>query len=89
MVLIAKDARCIGVAHAGWRGLAGGVIEALIAAMPAAPDHLVAWLGPSIGRHIYEVGPEERAGFDHLNESEVDSAFTPRRSRRALVGRPA
>lgn len=45
--------------------------------MPVVPNDLVAWLGPSIGRHVYEVGPEVRAGFDHLNESEVDSAFTP------------
>ena len=77
VVLIAEDARCVGIAHAGWRGLAGGVIEALISEMPVAPDSLVAWLGPSIGRHVYEVGPEVRAGFDHLNKSEVDSAFTP------------
>ena len=77
VVLIAEDARCVGIAHAGWRGLAGGVIEALISEMPVAPDSLVAWLGPSIGRHVYEVGPEVRAGFDHLNESELDSAFLP------------
>ncbi|GIR70840.1 MAG: hypothetical protein CM15mP74_20910 [Halieaceae bacterium] len=42
----------------GVEGLAGGVIEALISEMPVAPTDLVAWLGPSIGRHVYEVGPE-------------------------------
>ena len=77
VVLIAQDALCVGIAHAGWRGLAGGVIEALISEMPVAPDNLVAWLGPSIGRHVYEVGPEVRAGFDHLSKSELDSAFIP------------
>ena len=77
VVLIAQDARCVGIAHAGWRGLAGGVIEALISEMPVTPGNLVAWLGPSISRHVYEVGPEVRAGFDHLNKSELDSAFTP------------
>lgn len=81
VVLVADDARCVGAAHAGWRGLAGGVIEALMSEMPVAPDNLIAWLGPSIGRHVYEVGPEVRAGFDHLNKSEVDSAFTPSTAR--------
>ena len=50
-----------GVAHAGWRGLAGGVIERCVAAMERPAGELLAWLGPGIGAGSYEVGPEVRA----------------------------
>jgi YfiH family protein len=52
-----------GAAHAGWRGAAGGVLEATVAAMTglgAAPDRIVAVIGPCIGQASYEVGPELR-----------------------------
>ena len=50
----------IGIAHAGWRGLAGGVIERCVAAMERPAGELLAWLGPAIGAGSYEVGPEVR-----------------------------
>jgi len=53
----------VGIAHAGWRGLAGGVIEAAVAALDCDPASLVAWLGPSIGPDAFEVGDDVRAAF--------------------------
>lgn len=53
----------VGAAHAGWRGLAGGVIEATVAAMGVAPGQLMAWLGPAIGPQAFEVGDEVREIF--------------------------
>jgi hypothetical protein len=63
VVLADRDGTRVGVAHAGWRGLAGGVIEATVDALGVGPDALVAWLGPAIGQPAFEVGPEVREAF--------------------------
>ena len=57
--------RVVGAAHAGWRGLAGGVLEATVGAMRAkVPDaEIVAWLGPCIGPAAFEVGDDVREAF--------------------------
>ncbi len=53
----------VGAAHAGWKGLAAGVIEATVNAMQVEPHKLMAWLGPAIGPDAFEVGAEVRAAF--------------------------
>ena len=63
-VLLADEAgTVVAAAHAGWRGLCAGVIEAALAAMAVPPERVVAWLGPAIGPRAYEVGTEVREAF--------------------------
>lgn len=63
VLFAAKDGTEVGAAHAGWRGLAGGVLEAAIAKLRTSPDHLVAWLGPAAGPQHYEIGVEVYDAF--------------------------
>lgn len=53
----------LGAAHAGWRGLAGGVLEATLAAMRTPREEIVAWLGPAAGQASYEIGSEVFEAF--------------------------
>jgi len=62
VLFAARDGSAVAVAHAGWRGLAAGVLEAAVTAM-AGCGPLQAWLGPAIGPAHFEVGEEVRAAF--------------------------
>ena len=71
-----REGTCVAAAHAGWRGLAGGVLESTIAALPVAPHRLLAWLGPAIGPLAFQVGDEVRETF--LRQCADDAAaFQP------------
>lgn len=63
LFLADMQGRRVGVAHAGWRGMAAGVIENTVRALDADPRRVVAWMGPTIGREAFEVGPEVREAF--------------------------
>ena len=63
VLFCAGDGSEIAAAHAGWRGLAGGVLEATVQQLQTPPARLLAWLGPCIGAASYEVGEEVRAAF--------------------------
>lgn len=63
-VLFCDDAgTAVAAAHAGWRGLSAGVLEATVRALPVAPAALMAWLGAAIGPASFEVGAEVREAF--------------------------
>jgi polyphenol oxidase len=66
----------VGAAHAGWRGLADGVIEATVAALNLPASGLMAWLGPAIGPRAFEVGDEVRNTFISRNPAAA-AAFEP------------
>ena len=77
-VLLADDAgTLVAIAHAGWRGLAAGVLESVVRTMAVAPGSLIAYLGPAIGAGAYEVG---RDVFDTFvaTDPEAAAAFMPR-----------
>lgn len=88
VVFAARDGSEIGVAHAGWRGLADGVVEATVKAMRTAPDRLQAWLGPAAGPQAYEVGDEVRRAFLQ-HDAEAAAAFVSTRPGHWRVDLPA
>lgn len=63
VLLCDKQGSVVAAAHAGWKGLAAGVIESAVQAMNVPPQNLMAWLGPAISREAFEVGEEVRTAF--------------------------
>ena len=63
VLLCDETGSVVGAAHAGWRGLCDGVIEATVASMQVPASTLMAWLGPAIGPTVFEVGDEVRTAF--------------------------
>ena len=67
--------REVAVAHAGWRGLQAGVLEATVAAMHAPAVQVQAWLGPAAGPSAYEIGAEVRNAFIAADGAAAEAAF--------------
>jgi YfiH family protein len=74
----------VAAAHAGWRGLLHGVLEATVEALGLPPGDLLAWLGPAIGPRAFEVGPEVRDAFlaaPAASTAAVTDCFVPNPAR--------
>jgi YfiH family protein len=82
--LCREDGSRVAVAHAGWRGLAAGVLENAVAAVDDDASRVLAWLGPAIGPTAFEIGPEVREAFVRVDEAAA-SAFAPHRGDRFLA----
>jgi len=78
VLLADKAGSVVAVAHAGWRGLAAGVIERAVEAMRVPPGDVLAWLGPAIGPRAYEVGADVRRAFAGSDDAQSAHAFAPK-----------
>lgn len=82
VVLFSPDQRILGVAHAGWRGLADGILIRTVGAMRQRSDalrDLRAWIGPTIGPAAFQVGPEVRQRF-LADDPGLDACFVQDKS---------
>lgn len=76
LLLCDKVGSAVAAVHAGWRGLAAGVIEATLTAMQVPSEDIMVWLGPAIGPRAFEVGSEVREAFTSHDPAAVE-AFHP------------
>jgi YfiH family protein len=84
LLLCNRSGTRVAAVHAGWRGLADGVIETAVAKFSEPGEELLAWLGPAIGPKEFEVGGEVRERFLDENSSDID-AFIPKSSDKWLA----
>ncbi|WP_244171108.1 peptidoglycan editing factor PgeF, partial [Xanthomonas populi] len=84
VVLAAVDGSEVAAAHAGWRGLADGMLERSVAAMRTPPPQLMAWLGPAAGPQVYEIGEEVFNAFV-AHDAQAQRAFVATRPGHWLV----
>lgn len=88
ILLADRAGTVVGIAHAGWRGLSAGIVEATIAAMGCAPRDLLAWLGPAIGPDAFEVGRDVHDAFV-ARDAGAAASFRPLREGQWLADLPA
>lgn len=79
----------VAAAHAGWRGLVGGVLEATLAASGLVPADTLAWIGPAIGPARFEVGDDVREAFIAKGGADVRACFVPHAAGKWLADLPA
>jgi YfiH family protein len=79
VLISAFDGTEVAAAHAGWRGLAAGVIEATVETMRHPPQQLTVWLGPAISQDAFEVSDEVRAAF--TSAAAADAVYFRQNSR--------
>ncbi len=78
VLFAARDGSAVGAAHAGWRGLAAGVLEATLRELAVPPAGIVTWIGPGIGAVCYEVDARVREAFLAC-DADADAAFAATR----------
>lgn len=76
VLLCDRGGQIVCAVHAGWRGLAAGVLEAAVKALPVPPAKVLAWLGPAIGQQAFEVAPAVRSQFIR-EQPNASFAFVP------------
>lgn len=76
VLFCSRQGDVVAAAHAGWRGLAAGVLTRTVERMACPPENILAWLGPAIGPEAFEVGPEVRDVFS-ATLPRADEAFRP------------
>jgi YfiH family protein len=87
ILLTADTGEVVAAAHAGWRGLAGGVVEALVESVAVPAPRLMAWLGPAIGPRHFEVGDEVREAL-LKGDAGAAAAFQPNARGRLMANLP-
>ncbi|MFT6989782.1 MAG: YfiH family protein [Paraglaciecola sp.] len=76
ILLCDQQGTCVAAVHAGWRGLADGVIENTVSKMPVDTKALMAWMGPAISQRHFEVGKEIKEAFIDYPQAFIDNSQT-------------
>jgi YfiH family protein len=84
VLLSDRAGEAVGIAHAGWRGLAGGIVESVVRTMDVSPQDLIAYIGPGIGPRNYEVGEQVREAFVRTDPGAA-AAFVSRQNGKYLA----
>lgn len=84
LLICNKSGTHVAAIHAGWRGLAGGIIENTLASLNQPAEDLLVWMGPTIGPTKFEVGHDVYTAFTEHHQ-EAKSAFSPHASNKWMA----